>query len=109
MVGFVRSDLSLMCRAILPSVHRHLQLSLAQDWRDSAGWLRKYVLDLFLHPADFSAHIRAQEQFVFDIPEALKSEDAASMLCGGLTVFSPLVRAGVKKGSKVGVVGIGGL
>lgn len=29
--------------------------------------------------ANEPAHIRAQEQFVFDIPEALKSEDAASM------------------------------
>jgi alcohol dehydrogenase (NADP+) len=31
------------------------------------------------------------------------------MLCGGLTVFSPLVRNGVKAGSRVGVVGLGGL
>lgn len=31
------------------------------------------------------------------------------MLCGGLTVFSPLVRNGVGQGSKVGVIGLGGL
>ena len=31
------------------------------------------------------------------------------MLCAGLTVYSPLVRAGCGPGKKIGVVGIGGL
>ena len=31
------------------------------------------------------------------------------MLCGGLTVYSPLVRNGAGPGKKVGIVGIGGL
>lgn len=31
------------------------------------------------------------------------------MLCGGLTVFSPLKRNGAGPGKKVGIVGIGGL
>lgn len=31
------------------------------------------------------------------------------MLCGGLTVFSPLVRNGAGPGKKVGIVGVGGL
>lgn len=31
------------------------------------------------------------------------------MLCGGLTVFAPMKNYGVKKGSKVAVIGIGGL
>ncbi len=31
------------------------------------------------------------------------------MLCAGLTVFSPLIRNGVTKGTKVGIIGIGGL
>ena len=30
-------------------------------------------------------------------------------MCAGLTVWSPLVRAGVKEGSKVAIVGLGGL
>jgi len=61
------------------------------------------------HQGGYSTHIRAQENFVFAIPEKLKSEEAASMLCGGLTVFSPLVRNGAGPGKKVGVVGLGGL
>ncbi|KAL7419491.1 alcohol dehydrogenase [Cryptotrichosporon argae] len=61
------------------------------------------------HQGGYSTHIRAQDLFVFPIPDSLKSTDAASMLCGGLTVFSPLVRNGAGPGKKVGVVGLGGL
>lgn len=57
----------------------------------------------------YSTHIRTQEQFVFAIPDEIESTDAASMLCAGLTVYSPLLRNGVKKGTRVGVVGLGGL
>lgn len=61
------------------------------------------------HQGGYSTHIRAMEKFVFPIPESLHSHEAASMLCGGLTVFSPLVRNGAGPGKKVGVVGLGGL
>ncbi|KAF8970344.1 NADPH-dependent alcohol dehydrogenase [Flammula alnicola] len=57
----------------------------------------------------YSSAIRAHEHFVFPIPDGLKLEDAAPMLCGGLTVFSPLVRNGAGPGKRVGIVGIGGL
>jgi alcohol dehydrogenase (NADP+) len=46
---------------------------------------------------------------VFPIPENLPSAIAAPMLCAGLTVYSPLVRSKVSAGSRVGIVGIGGL
>lgn len=61
------------------------------------------------HQGGYSTHIRAEELFVFPIPESIPSVEAASMLCGGLTSFSPLVRNNVGPGSKVGVVGLGGL
>ncbi|KZT30366.1 NADPH-dependent alcohol dehydrogenase [Neolentinus lepideus HHB14362 ss-1] len=57
----------------------------------------------------YSTAIRGNEQFVFAIPDKLESRDAASMLCAGLTVFSPLKRNGAGPGKKVGIVGIGGL
>ncbi|BGP26308.1 Alcohol dehydrogenase [Rhodotorula toruloides] len=57
----------------------------------------------------YSTAIRAPEQFVFHVPHELPLEDAAPMACGGLTVFSPMHRFGVKKGTKVGVAGLGGL
>jgi len=57
----------------------------------------------------YSSGVRAHERFVFKIPEELEFEQAASMFCGGLTTYSPLVRNGAGPGKKVGVVGIGGL
>ncbi|KAI0091857.1 GroES-like protein [Irpex rosettiformis] len=57
----------------------------------------------------YSTAIRAQKEFVFPIPDAIESRHAASMLCGGLTVFSPLKTNGAGPGKKVGVIGIGGL
>lgn len=57
----------------------------------------------------YSTAIRANQQFVFPIPADLPLKYASSMLCAGLTVFSPLKRHGCGTGKKVGVIGIGGL
>ncbi|KAF5318618.1 hypothetical protein D9619_010972 [Psilocybe cf. subviscida] len=57
----------------------------------------------------YASAVRAHERFVFPIPEGLNMEDAAPMFCGGLTVYSPLVRNGAGPGKRVGVIGIGGL
>jgi alcohol dehydrogenase (NADP+) len=46
---------------------------------------------------------------VFPIPEKLSTNQAAPMLCAGLTAFSPLVRNGAGPGKKVGIVGLGGI
>ncbi|KAK1533131.1 alcohol dehydrogenase (NADP+) [Colletotrichum paranaense] len=57
----------------------------------------------------YAGHIRVHEYFVFKIPENLESSAVAPMLCAGITTYSPLVRANVGPGKKVGVIGIGGL
>ncbi|KAI5479411.1 zinc-type alcohol dehydrogenase [Pseudohyphozyma bogoriensis] len=57
----------------------------------------------------YSTGVRVHERFVFKLPDELKDEDAASMLCGGLTVYSPLVRYGVGPGKNIAVCGLGGL
>jgi len=56
----------------------------------------------------FADRVRLDGRFAFPIPEALASENAAPLLCGGATVYSPL-RRWVKPAMRVGVVGIGGL
>merc|ERR1712225_94696 len=48
----------------------------------------------------YSTGCRVHEQFVFPIPDNLEDKYAAPMLCGGLTVYSPLVRHGAKMGAK---------
>ncbi|TFY54505.1 hypothetical protein EVJ58_g8826 [Rhodofomes roseus] len=57
----------------------------------------------------YATAIRAHQQFVFPIPDEIESRHAASMMCAGLTVFSPLKTYGAGPGKKVGVIGIGGL
>lgn len=47
-----------------------------------------------LSQGGYSTAVRAHERFVFPIPSALALEEAAPMLCAGLTVYSPLVRNG---------------
>ncbi|KAJ3849018.1 chaperonin 10-like protein [Lentinula lateritia] len=49
-----------------------------------------------------------KEQWLFKIPECMSSEDAAPLMCGGSTVWTPLVNH-VKPYHRVGIVGIGGL
>jgi len=57
--------------------------------------------------ADFT---RAPGHFFVKIPDALPSSVAAPMLCGGVTVYSPLKQYGAGTERKnVGIVGIGGL
>lgn len=65
--------------------------------------------DETLSQGGYASHIRAHEYFTFPIPDEIPSHFAAPMLCAGLTTWSPLVRAGVKEGKKVAVVGLGGL
>ncbi|RAH57476.1 alcohol dehydrogenase GroES-like domain-containing protein [Aspergillus piperis CBS 112811] len=57
----------------------------------------------------YSSHTRIHEYWVFPIPDSLANSDAAPMMCAGVTVYSPLKRFGAGPGTKVGVVGIGGL
>lgn len=61
------------------------------------------------HQGGFADKIRADSRFAFAIPDALASEYAAPLLCGGATVFSPLISHSINPTHKVGVIGIGGL
>ena len=57
----------------------------------------------------FATRLRVHNHFVFSIPDSLDSATAAPLLCGGVTVFTPLRAFGVTPVMKVGVIGIGGL
>ncbi|MBN1213555.1 MAG: NAD(P)-dependent alcohol dehydrogenase [candidate division Zixibacteria bacterium] len=61
------------------------------------------------HYGGFAQSIRTDSRFAFAIPDGLSSENAAPLLCAGITVYSPLKQFGVKPSMKVGVIGIGGL
>jgi len=57
----------------------------------------------------YSEAIVVDEHFVLRVPKNLDPAGAAPLLCAGITTYSPLRQHGVKKGSKLGVVGLGGL
>ena len=57
----------------------------------------------------YSKHIVVREEFVLNIPEALELAKAAPILCAGITTYSPLKKWNVTKGTRVGVIGLGGL
>jgi len=57
----------------------------------------------------FARRIRTDGRFAFDLPAGMDAAAAAPLLCGGVTVFAPIRRWGVRAGSQVGVIGIGGL
>jgi uncharacterized zinc-type alcohol dehydrogenase-like protein len=57
----------------------------------------------------FADKVRVNSKFAIPVPEVLESENAAPLMCAGITVYSPLRNYGVRPSSRVGVIGIGGL
>lgn len=57
----------------------------------------------------YSTLITVKQDYSFKIKKGLPLDRVAPLLCAGITTYSPLKRYKVKKGSKVGVVGLGGL
>ena len=57
----------------------------------------------------YSEKVVVDENFVLKIPANLELAAVAPLLCAGITTWSPLKHWNVGKGSKVAVVGLGGL
>ena len=57
----------------------------------------------------YADYCRAPAHFAVKIPDELSLAEAAPMLCGGVTVYNPLVHNGAGPGKRVGIVGVGGL
>ena len=57
----------------------------------------------------YSGSIVVDAHFVLRVPANLDPAGAAPLLCAGITTYSPMRRAGVTKGKKVGIAGLGGL
>lgn len=57
----------------------------------------------------YATNIVVTEHFAIRIPDTIELQYAASLLCAGITTYSPLMKAKFKKGDKIGVTGIGGL
>ncbi|MDY6871798.1 MAG: NAD(P)-dependent alcohol dehydrogenase [Actinomycetota bacterium] len=57
----------------------------------------------------YSGAIVVDENYVLRIPDALSLEAAAPLLCAGITTYSPLRHWNAGPGSRVAVIGLGGL
>lgn len=57
----------------------------------------------------YSNNMVVSENFAIKIPDSADLKRVAPLLCAGITTYSPMHFAGVKKGDKVGVAGFGGL
>jgi uncharacterized zinc-type alcohol dehydrogenase-like protein len=57
----------------------------------------------------YSQQIVVTERFVVRIPDSLELQDAAPLLCAGITTYVPLKHWKVGEGTKVAVIGMGGL
>jgi uncharacterized zinc-type alcohol dehydrogenase-like protein len=57
----------------------------------------------------YSKNIVVREEFVLSLPDGLDMARAAPLLCAGITTYSPLRTWNAGPGSRVGVIGLGGL
>jgi uncharacterized zinc-type alcohol dehydrogenase-like protein len=57
----------------------------------------------------FADRVRAQWTWVRPLPDALDIAKVGPLLCGGITVFAPLLIHNMPSTARVGIIGIGGL
>ncbi len=57
----------------------------------------------------YSTHIVVDQDFVLRIPDSIPLDQAAPLLCAGITLYSPLNHWNAGPGKKVAIVGMGGL
>ncbi len=57
----------------------------------------------------FANKVKAQAAWVIPMPDSIDPMITGPLMCGGVTVFSPLVINSISPTARVGVIGIGGL
>ena len=57
----------------------------------------------------YSRSVVVDENYVLGIPEGISLDEAAPLLCAGITLYSPLKHWGAGPGKQVAIVGMGGL
>ncbi|MEK7389495.1 MAG: NAD(P)-dependent alcohol dehydrogenase [Elusimicrobiota bacterium] len=57
----------------------------------------------------YSSHIVVDSAYALTVASGQPLERVAPLLCAGITTYSPLKRFGARRGSRVGVLGLGGL
>jgi alcohol dehydrogenase (NADP+) len=94
------------CRSC-SSCDKDLEQYCTNGWVGTYGGYDKH-LDGPTH-GGYSQKVVVDEHFVLKVPSNLDLAATAPLLCAGITTWSPLRHWNVGKGSKVAVVGLGGL
>jgi len=89
------------------SCEQDLEQYCLNGWTGTYGGYDKH-LDQPTH-GGYSQKIVVDEHFVLKVPAHLDLAAVSPLLCAGITTWSPLRHWNVTKGSKVAVVGLGGL
>jgi uncharacterized zinc-type alcohol dehydrogenase-like protein len=92
------------CAACKQDLEQHCQEGMFMTY----GTLDPYKADAITQ-GGYSTQIVVDQDFVLKVSEKLDTKAVAPLLCAGITTYSPLRQWNVKKGDKVGVIGLGGL
>jgi len=57
----------------------------------------------------YSQGITVEQDYLMRVPDSMPLEEAAPLMCAGITTYNPLKRWGAGPGKRVGIVGMGGL
>ena len=57
----------------------------------------------------FADRVRTDATWAIPIPDGINPELAGPLMCGGITVFNPILQFNIKPTDHVGIIGIGGL
>ncbi len=57
----------------------------------------------------FSTSVVVDSRFAYPLPDKMPSEVAAVLMCGGISVFSPLKKYATQRSQKIVIIGVGGL
>ncbi len=71
--------------------------------------MRQVVSTILGHKGAFADKVRCHWAWAIPLPEGSDLASAGPLLCGGVTVFSPLASYDISPTAAVGIVGIGGL
>jgi len=88
---------------------RHCLAGNEQFCQQSVGTYNDTGRDGLPTAGGYSTHIVVSDRFVLRIPDGLALDVAAPLLCAGITTYSPLRHWKAGDGSRVGIVGLGGL
>ncbi|MGC1272439.1 MAG: NAD(P)-dependent alcohol dehydrogenase [Planctomycetaceae bacterium] len=84
-------------------------LHCAQCLRGENNLCANAVPTIIGHRGGFADRMRSHWIWAIPLPDLLDVTSAGPLLCGGITVFDPLLTCGIRPTDRVGVVGIGGL